>query len=308
MEFKTRHGEVRALDRVSFDLRAGETLGIVGESGSGKSVTARSIMRLLPRNARVTGGEIRYDGRDLLTLSDREFRGIRGKAISMVLQDPLTSLNPVFRIGWQVGEAVTIQQGLRGAARDARSVDLLRGVNIPAPEIRLHNYPHEMSGGMRQRVVSATALAGNPRILICDEPTTALDATIQAQFLNLLRGLQEAYGLAIIFITHDFSVVAEMCDRVAVMYSGQIRERGDVFEIFDHPAHPYTRALLASVPKLGETERLTTIPGQPPSSANKLPGCAFAPRCPIADSVCHASEPPDMALRDDHTSLCWRAQ
>lgn len=306
VEFTTRHGTIRAVENVSLELWPGETLGIVGESGCGKSVTARSIMRLLPHNARIVGGEILFEGRNLLNLSDRDFRKIRGRSISMVLQDPMTSLNPVFRIGWQVDEAVTIQLGLVGAARHERTLDLLRSVNIPAPDARVENFPHEMSGGMRQRVISAVALAGNPKVLICDEPTTALDATIQAQFLALLRDLQKEYGLAIIFITHDFSVVAEMCDRVAVMYAGQVRERGNIFDIFDRAAHPYTKALLASVPKLGGMDRLITIPGQPPSGGQESKGCAFAPRCTVADSRCHTTPPPNAAIDPAHNALCWR--
>jgi oligopeptide/dipeptide ABC transporter ATP-binding protein len=308
VEFRTRQGVVRAVDGVSFDLRAGETLGLVGESGSGKSVTALTILRLLPRNATVVRGEILFHGQNLLALGNSSFRKIRGRAISMILQDPMTSLNPVFNIGWQVGEAVGVQQGLRGKMRVKKSIELLRSVQIPAPEARLQSFPHQLSGGMRQRVVGATSLAGNPQILICDEPTTALDATVQAQYLQLLREVQRKLNLALIFITHDFGIVAEMCDRIAVMYAGRIQEAGGVFELFDHPAHPYTRALLESVPQLGGSGRLASIPGQPPTPGEHLAGCPFAPRCQRANDKCLTGQPPREELSPEHWATCWRLQ
>ncbi|MHB1007502.1 MAG: ABC transporter ATP-binding protein [Chloroflexota bacterium] len=308
IDFNTRFGAMRALDGVSFDLYAGETLGLVGESGSGKTVTCLAILRLLPRNATVIRGAITFDGHNLLTLDKGAFRRVRGRAISMILQDPMTSLNPVFEIGWQVMEAVGVQQGLRGESRARKAVDLLRSVQIPAPEARMHDYPHQLSGGMRQRVVGATSLAGNPQILICDEPTTSLDATIQAQYLQLLRDIQRKFGLALIFITHDFGIVAEMCDRIAVMYAGKIQETTGVFELFDYPAHPYTRALLESVPRLGLSGRLPSIPGQPPTPGDRLTGCPFAPRCHFADPNCFVAPPPRADLNDEHWATCWRLQ
>jgi oligopeptide/dipeptide ABC transporter ATP-binding protein len=306
VEFDTRQGPVRAVDGVSFDLRTGETLGIVGESGSGKSVTALSILGLLARNARVISGSIKLHGQEIIGLPEADLRRLRGRAVSMVLQDPMTSLNPVFTVGWQVAEAVKVVSGTRGSAVTKRVIDLLAGMRIPAPEDRAHSFPHELSGGMRQRAVGAVALAGPPELLIADEPTTALDTTIQAQYLQLLQEVQRRLGLAVIFITHDFGIVAEVCDRVAVMYAGRIVETADVYRLFDHPAHPYTRGLLESVPQLGRSERLYSIPAQPPAAGEALPACAFAPRCPLVDARCFAEPPPHIDLAEGHWATCWR--
>jgi len=307
IDFRTRHGTVRALNGVSFELRAGETLGLVGESGSGKSVTSLAILGLLPRNATVVRGRVRLNGVDTLGLTEGELRKLRGRVMSMVLQDPMTSLNPVFTVGWQIGEAVRLISGGDGASVTRKVIDLLRRVRIPAPEARMRNYPHQMSGGMRQRSVGAIALAGPPQLLIADEPTTSLDATIQAQYLELLREIQKELGLTVIFITHDFGIVAEICDRVAVMYAGRIVETADVFQLFDRPSHPYTRALLESVPQLGRTDRLRSIPGQPPAAGETIRGCPFAPRCPLADDRCRTADPPKVDVSVDHWALCWRA-
>ena len=256
--FVTRWGVTKAVDGVSFNLRKGETLGIVGESGSGKSVTVSSVMRLIPSPpGHIVGGEILLEGENLLDLDESEMNKVRGDKIAMVLQDPMTALNPVFDIEDQVGEALKIHEGLKGTGLKETVIDMLRKVRIPAPDTRMKDYPHQLSGGMRQRVVGAIGISCNPSVLIADEPTTSLDATIQAQYLNLLRDLQEDTGVGIIFITHDFGIVAKMCDRVAVMYAGKIVEQGTVTEIFDNPLHPYTEALIRSVPRMEENvERL----------------------------------------------------
>jgi oligopeptide/dipeptide ABC transporter ATP-binding protein len=296
----------RAVDDVSFTLRDGETLGIVGESGSGKSTLALSLLCLLPPAARNIGGAIRFEGEDLLTKSDAEMRHIRGKRIAMILQDPMASLNPLFTIGDQVGEPLRVHEGAtrRGAWERAR--DLLSAVRISAPNARVRNYPHELSGGMRQRIVGAIAISCGPRLLIADEPTTSLDVTIQAQYLALLRDLQRAQGLALIFITHNLGIVARMCDKVAVMYAGRIIESGPVRTIFGAPAHPYTRALIESIPRLGEANgRLTAIDGQPPDPAALPGGCAFHPRCPQALEKCATELPRDTAVGADHRTACW---
>jgi len=307
--FFTRWGVVKAVDGVSFAVGEGETLGIVGESGCGKSVTALSILRLVPRPAgRIVGGEILLDGENLLGKSEREMRRIRGGQVSMILQDPMSSLNPVFSIGNQVAEALRIHQRLEGPGLWATARDMLRRVRIPSPEMRLRAYPHQLSGGMRQRVVGAIALSCRPRVLIADEPTTSLDVTIQAQYLRLLKELQQEMRLALVFITHDFGIVAKMCDRVAVMYAGRIVETAGVREIFNNPRHPYTRALLASVPPLeSRVERLASIEGQPPPLHNLPPGCPFAPRCAHARDVCQREYPPAVGVGSDgHRAACWK--
>jgi len=282
-QFTTKWGTVKAVDDVSYSVRRGETLGVVGESGSGKSVTALSIMRLVPEPAgRIVGGEVILNGRDLLQLSEREMTQVRGSEISMILQDPMQALNPVFTIGNQVGETITIHQGLKGRALWDRVVDVLQKVRIPAPEARAKDYPHQLSGGMRQRVVGAIGISSQPSVIIADEPTTSLDVTIQAAYLRLLRQIQEEQGVAIIFITHDFGILAKMCDRVAVMYAGRIVEMADVRTIFNRPLHEYTKALIYSVPNIDEdVARLPQLDGQPPLLHDLPPGDAFAPRSPL---------------------------
>ncbi|MGH7315131.1 MAG: ABC transporter ATP-binding protein [Candidatus Rokuibacteriota bacterium] len=297
---------VRAVDEVSLSLEAGSTLGIVGESGSGKSTLALTILRLLPPAARITSGEIRFEGEDLRAKSDAEMRRIRGKRIAMILQDPMASLNPLFTIGDQVAEPLRVHEGAGRRGAWSRAKDLLKAVRISAPESRVREYPHQMSGGMRQRIVGAIAISCSPRLLIADEPTTSLDLTIQAQYLNLLRDLQRQHELALIFITHNLGIVAKMCDQVAVMYAGRLVEWGPVTRIFDTPAHPYTRALLESIPRMGDSrQRLTAIEGQPPDLAAPPSGCAFHPRCPQAMAQCREEAPPETALGPRHTARCW---
>ncbi|HEY7580807.1 MAG TPA: ABC transporter ATP-binding protein [Acetobacteraceae bacterium] len=306
--FFLRRGVLRAVDGVSFALRRGEVLGLVGESGCGKSVTALSIMRLLPKDvARTVRGEVLLGGDDLLQRTPREMREVRGRRMSMVLQDPQTSLNPVFSIGEQLREALA--RRIRAPKRDVlrEAVAALRRVDIAAPEQRIAQYPHQLSGGMKQRVVGAIAVTGHPDVLIADEPTTALDVTIQLQYLKLLKRLQQESGMAILFITHDFGVVARMCDRVAVMYAGRIVECGPVRDVFERPSHPYTQALIASVPQLsGAIGRLATIEGQPPSLLDPPTGCRFAPRCAYADQRCRAIYPAQFTVGAGHTADCWR--
>jgi oligopeptide/dipeptide ABC transporter ATP-binding protein len=303
----TKWGVVKAVDGVSFTLSEGETLGLVGESGCGKSMTALSILKLQPRPAgRIVGGQVLLRGQDLVPKSEREMRAIRGRDISMILQDPMQSLNPVFTVGDQIAEAFRIHQGLQGRALWERARDMLSRVKIPSPDVRMRAYPHQMSGGMRQRVVGAISLACRPAVLIADEPTTSLDVTIQAQYLRLLNRLQEEMGLALIFITHDFGIVAKMCDRVAVMYAGRIVESAPVRELFNHPQHPYTVALLSSVPRVDEKiDRLTSIEGQPPPLHGLPAGCPFAPRCPDARDRCRQHYPPEVAVADGHRVSCW---
>ena len=305
----TRWGVVKAVDGVSFSLRQGESLGIVGESGCGKTMTALSLLRLVPRPAaRIVKGAIRLEGEDLLEKSEREMRRIRGRRISMILQDPQTSLNPVFTVGNQVIEALQIHHradGRRSLVR--RAIEGLKQVRVAAPERRVRDYPHQVSGGMKQRIVGAIAISCEPRVIIADEPTTSLDVTIQAQYLRLLREIQEATNLALIFITHDFGIVARMCDRVMVMYAGRVVESGSVRAIFNHPSHPYTQALLHSVPRMDEdVERLHQITGQPPPLWDLPEGCRFAARCPHADDRCRRDYPPSFTVGEGHTADCWR--
>jgi oligopeptide/dipeptide ABC transporter ATP-binding protein len=296
---------VRAADDVSFTIDRGESLGLVGESGSGKTTTCLSIVRLLPRGARIAGGSIEFDGQDLLRLSTDEMDTIRGRRIAMILQDPMASLNPVFSIEDQVAEPAYFHRGQRGRALRSHVTSLLRAVRIPSPEVRMREYPHQMSGGMRQRVVGAIALSGGPRLIMADEPTTNLDVTIQAQYLNMLKDLQRQTGVALLFVTHNLGIVAKMCDRVAVMYAGRIVEQGPVRELFKAPRHPYTQALLSSIPKIGSTDPLYAIPGQPPDLANLPSGCAFHPRCPHAWERCREEVPIDIRVTDDHHGRCW---
>jgi oligopeptide/dipeptide ABC transporter ATP-binding protein len=296
---------VKAVDGVSFSLRAGETLGLVGESGSGKTTTCLSIVGLLPRAARIVGGSVMFEGEDLTRKSQRELRRIRGRRIAVILQDPMASLNPLFTIFRQVAEPAFFHQQLRGRPLRERVQGLLRAVRIPSPEWRMREYPHQMSGGMRQRIVGAIALAGGPRLVIADEPTTNLDVTIQAQYLDLLKDIQQETGVALIFVTHNLGIVAKMCDKVAVMYAGKIVEQAPVRELFDDPKHPYTRALIGSVPKLGSKEPLYSIRGQPPNLANLPTGCAFHPRCPEVMPRCMTEEPRDFRPGEGSVARCW---
>jgi len=306
--FFNRTSTVKAVDGISFNLRQGETLGIVGESGCGKTITALSLLRLVPKPAgRIIDGQILLNGEDLLQKTEDEMRQVRGRQISMILQDPQTSLNPVFTIGNQVREALGMARKDSSKGMRARAVEALRKVNVAAPERRLEDYPHQMSGGMKQRVVGAIAMSCEPGLIIADEPTTALDVTIQLQYLRLLKDIQQNTGLAIIFITHDFGVVARMCDRVAVMYAGRIVEQGTVRELFNNPSHPYTQALIASVPKMEErVDRLYSIEGQPPLLSNLPVGCRFEERCPHARERCVSEYPPSFTVEGDHTADCWR--
>ena len=306
--FETRWGTVKAVDGVNFELRAGETLGIVGESGSGKTVTMLSLMRLVQTPpGRIVSGKIVLDGEDLLEASEDEMTRIRGSKIALIIQDPMTSLNPVFTIGSQVGEAIQIHQNPPRATLREKVLEVLRKVNIPAAESRVRDYPHQMSGGMRQRVVGAISISCQPLVLIADEPTTSLDVTIQAQYLRLLKELQQDLGVGLIFITHDFGIVAKVCDRVAVMYAGKIVEQGSVRDIFNTPSHPYTEALLESVPKMEEdVERLFSIEGQPPPLYNLPVGCSFADRCRYVMDRCRTEDPELMPVTDGHASPCWR--
>jgi oligopeptide/dipeptide ABC transporter ATP-binding protein len=305
--FFTRRGVIKAVDGVSFTLHAGETLALVGESGSGKSVTCLSLVRLVPEPAgRIVGGRILFEGEDLLDKSPAEMRRVRGKRIAMVLQDPMTSLNPALTIGTQVGEVVRLHQGLRGAALRDRVVDALGRLRIPIAGTWLGRYQHQLSGGMRQRVSSAIALSCAPRLLIADEPTTSLDVTIQAQYLDLLKDVQASAGLAVILVTHDFGIVAANADRVAVMYAGKIVEMGSTLDVFNRPSHPYTRALLRCLPDV-EIERpeLVEIGGQPPDLARLGAGCPFAPRCPERLPRCDEAFPPSVSVGAGHVASCW---
>ena len=301
----TKWGVTRAVDGVSFHIREGETLGLVGESGSGKSMTALSLLRLLPEAARIVGGRVLLDGDDVVRMGMAEVRQMRGSKVSMILQDPQTALNPVFTIGNQLMESIAARGRGRRRVRE-RAVEVLRTMRVAVPERRMSDFPHQMSGGMKQRVVGGIAIKSQPRLLIADEPTTALDVTIQAQYLNLLKEIQRETGVAILFITHDLGVVARMCDRVAVMYAGRIVEQGGVHEIFDEPSHPYTRALLGSIPKMEErADRLTAIEGQPPALFALPQGCRFAARCPHVHDRCEETYPAEFTGPDGHTAACW---
>ena len=312
--FGTPDGVVRSVEGLSFHVDAGETVAIVGESGCGKSVTSMSILRLVPTPPGKIAGRIMFEGRDLLELSEVEMRAIRGKEISMIFQEPMTSLNPVLTIGRQIGESLRLHEGLSAKDAEQRAVEILTLVGIPAPQRRVKEYPHQLSGGMRQRVMIAIALACNPKLLIADEPTTALDVTIQAQILDLMRDLKTRLGSAIVLITHDLGVVAEMAQRVVVMYAGRKVEEGSVEEIFAHPLHPYTRGLLGAVPILGTSlqttgrSKLTEIPGQVPSLRSKIVGCAFAGRCAMAIDACRTIAPAVEQKRPGHFAACHLAE
>jgi peptide/nickel transport system ATP-binding protein len=314
--FFTRRGLIKAVDGVSFSLRAGETLAVVGESGCGKSMTALSIMRLVPDPpGRIVGGRVRLEGRDLLALGEAEMRDVRGNAISMIFQEPMTSLNPVLTIGEQVSEAIRLHRDVSAREARAEAVEMLRLVKIPDPLRRAREYPHQLSGGMRQRAMIAMALACHPKVLIADEPTTALDVTIQAQILELMLGLQRELGTAIVLITHDLGVVAETAQRVIVMYAGKKVEEAAVEALFEDPLHPYSQGLLNSIPRLpsmggapeGGGERLKEIPGAVPSLVDLPPGCTFAPRCAFADERCRREYPPYEEKRRGHWAACWHS-
>jgi len=301
-------GEVRAVDGVSLAIDPGRTLGIVGESGCGKTMTALSILRLTPPGARISG-RITFDGRDLLALSEAEMRHVRGNAIAMIFQEPMSSLNPVFTVGNQIAEAVRLHQGLNRRGAREKAIEMLRLVEIPEPERRVDDYPHQLSGGMRQRVMIAMALSCHPEVLIADEPTTALDVTIQAQILDLLAGLQQRLGMALILVTHDLGIVAERADEVAIMYAGRIVEQAAVETIFARPLHPYTRGLLRSIPKVGaaKARRLEAIPGMVPDLLHLPSGCHFRDRCPNAIAECASTDPALLAIEPAHTAACIRA-
>lgn len=308
--FKTDDGIAKAVDGVSYSLDKNETLGLVGESGCGKSVSALSIMRLVPSPPSfVAGGAIRFKGENLLSLSEAQMRSIRGNRIAMIFQEPMTSLNPVFTCGEQIAEAVRLHQKLSPKAAHERAIELLKLVGIPAPAQRAKEYPHQLSGGMRQRVMIAMALSCNPELLIADEPTTALDVTVQAQILELIASLQEQFGMGVLMITHDLGVIAEVSDRVAVMYASNIVESGTVEQIFDNPLHPYTQGLFSAIPRLGKkSERLRVIEGTVPPATDYPKGCHFAPRCSFATAQCHQEKPPLLEYEPQHFSACWHTE
>lgn len=305
--FYTEDGVVKAVDGVTFEIYKGETLGVVGESGCGKSVTSLSIMRLIPTPpGKIAGGQIWFDGENLATKTDAEMRKIRGNDISMIFQEPMTSLNPVFTVGHQIAEAILLHQKVSKKVALDKSIEMLTKVGIPLPEKRVDEYPHQLSGGMRQRVMIAMALSCNPKLLIADEPTTALDVTIQAQILELMKELKDEFNTAIMLITHDLGVVAEVCQRVAVMYAGKVVEYADVETIFGHPRHPYTWGLLRSIPKLdGHVKRLEVIDGVVPNPLHLPRGCAFHPRCRFARESCREREPEITEIRSGHSVRCW---
>ncbi len=307
IEFSLRGRKLRAIRKCSLDLYEGETLAIVGESGSGKSVFTKSFLGMLDANGSIVGGSITYNGVDISKYkTEKEWRTIRGKQISMVMQDPMTSLNPLKKVGIQIQEAIEMHRGVKGATAKAMAMEMLVKVGIPDPEKRYHQYPHEFSGGMRQRVVIAIAVACQPKILICDEPTTALDVTIQAQILDLIRNLKEELGMTVIYITHDLGVVANVADRVAVMYAGQFVEYGTADEIFFDAWHPYTWALLSALPQLGEKgEELATIEGTPPNLFKEIQGDAFAPRNRMALAIDYVKEPPFFSISETHAAKTW---
>ncbi|WP_204519350.1 ABC transporter ATP-binding protein [Brevibacillus fulvus] len=306
--FHTEDGTVPSVNGVSFTVNSGETLAIVGESGCGKSVTSLSIMGLVAEPGKIVGGEILFEGQDLLKLNKREMRKLRGNKISMIFQEPMTSLNPIFTIGNQIGEVLRLHEGLNKQQARERSIEMLKLVGIPRAEKVVENYPHQLSGGMRQRVMIAMALACNPRLLIADEPTTALDVTIQAQILELMNKLSKERETGVILITHDLGVVAEMADRVVVMYAGQVVEEAGVYELFSSPKHPYTKGLLQSLPKLDEQrEELDSIEGTVPNPLDMPTGCAFHPRCPLADSRCMTAKPALEQRDNDHKVRCFHA-
>ena len=308
VEFQTVEGVVHAVDHLNYTLHKGEKLGIVGESGSGKSVSSLGMMQLIPNPpGRITGGEILYHGKDLVKASEKEMQKIRGNEISMIFQEPMTSLNPIIKCGKQIAESLRLHRGMKKKEAMGEAVRMMRAVGIANPEVRAHEYPHQMSGGMRQRVMIAMALACQPQILIADEPTTALDVTIQAQILDLIRELNESMGTSVVFITHDLGVVSELCDTVIVMYTGHIVEQAPVKELFESPKHPYTKGLLNAIPKITrERNPLETIEGMVPNPTERIEGCSFSPRCPYATDQCRKAEPPMAELSDGRLVRCWQ--
>ena len=304
--FHTDKGEVKAVNGVTFNLEKGKILGIVGESGSGKSVTAYSIMRILESNGSLKGGQVLYKGDDITKFTEKQMREFRGKCCSIIFQDPMTSLNPVFTVGNQLKEAIELHTDRKGKEAEARAIEMLTLVGVNEPEKRVKQYPYELSGGMRQRVMIAMALACEPDILIADEPTTALDVTIQAQILELMQSLQKKLGMAIIMVTHDLGVIADMCDEIIVMYGGRVCERGTAEDIFYRPHHEYTKGLLRSIPNVDRIgEKLIPIPGTPINLLNMPKGCAFCPRCEEAMKICIEEQPPEMQMPDGHFASCW---
>lgn len=309
VQFRTPRGLLEAVNGASFDVEKGELYGIVGESGSGKSVTALSILNILPPNARIIDGQILFKGSDILTLEDRQIRSIRGNAIAMVFQDALASFDPVFTIANQIGEAVRIHRKMSSRQLDEHIVSLLMSVGIPEPKLRKDQYPHQFSGGMKQRAMSAMALSNSPALIIADEPTTSLDVTIQAQLMELFKDLKERLGVSIVLITHDMGLIAEVCDRVSVMYGGFILETADVFSLFKNPRHPYTRGLIDSIPSLDkDTKALASIPGRVPNPLELPTCCVFQPRCSFAREICSAGRPPLQSLEDGTRVACYRVQ
>jgi peptide/nickel transport system ATP-binding protein len=307
VEFALARGTLRAVDGASFEVGRGEALGLVGESGSGKTVALRALVGLLPKSARIAGGSIEFDGVDVLTLDEERRRALRGRSIAMVFQEPMTALNPVMRVGEQIAESPLVRLGMGRRQARERALELMRLVGIPDPSRRADAYPHELSGGLRQRVMIAIALSADPRLLLCDEPTTALDVTIQDQILKLLLSLQEELGVSLVFVSHDLAVVAQACRRVAVMYAGKVVETGTVDAVFREPRHPYTLGLLRSVPDVdGVRDRLSSIPGAPPDPAAPPPGCPFHPRCPFAVTACTSGEFPLRSLAGGRATACIR--
>jgi len=305
--FFTRRGVVKAVNDVSFDVMEGETLGLVGESGSGKTITVMSILQLLPRGAEILGGEINFENENLLEKTEKELGAVRGKKIGLILQNSMTALDPVFTIGTQIAESLVVHKEMSWKESFKSAIDLLRKVKIGAPEMRIKRFPHEFSGGMRQRAASAAAIGPTPALLVADEPTTALDVTTQRQYLQLLQELQAQTGVTIVFITHDMSIVGSLCDRIAVFYGGIVVEIGPKEEIFDQPSHPYTKALLGAIPVLGDkVERLQSVEGEPPNPSNMPDGCPFAPRCDAAMDKCRTGDPPPVfQLTDARRVRCW---
>jgi len=306
VEFRAAPERLRAVRNISLSVKKGETLCVVGESGCGKSITSLSIMGLLPPNGEITGGSVRLNGNELVGKKERELEKIRGNEMSMIFQEPMTALNPTFSVGYQLREPLVIHRGMSKREATLKSMDLLEEVGIPNPKEKLNQYPHELSGGMRQRVMIAMALACKPSLLLADEPTTALDVTIQAQILDLINDLKEQIEMGVIFVTHDMGVVAEIADRVMVMYAGEVVETGDVDSIFNDPQHPYTKGLLGSVPNVDDKEQnLKTIPGSMPNLSDRISGCRFHPRCPFAMDKCLKKDPPSFKISETRESKCW---